>query len=657
MKRVFSFILLLTLSGITGSAQTPEEIDTLENQLRFSRNDTERINIEVRLSYLYHLGNGDSSILYGRQAVELARKIHYPEGEISALSFIALSMEQLGNYPGALQLGFRALQVAQETGLAGYSPPALSAIGTVYMALGDYRKALGYYQEEDSLSLHGKNMVRQVFSYFSNLNLAYSYWNLGNSYEALHILDSAAYFEQQAALAFQKEGREEPMVYQALGDIDWESGKAAGALSLFRKALQIALTNNEQRAIPIIYNRIATFYKSMNLPDSAIYYAQKGLAESQFISQKKSILESASLLSALYEPTDIREALRYLKIADRYKDNLFGEQNIQAIQALEIQENEHKREIAEAQAADQIRLKQYALFAGLGILLLVAAILWYNNRQKIKANKVLEGTLKNLKSTQAQLVQSEKMASLGELTAGIAHEIQNPLNFINNFSEVNTELLDEMEKEIKSGDAAPVLDLAENIRANNLKIIHHGKRADGIVKRMLQHSRSGSGQKQPTDINALAEEYLHLSYQGLREKDKTFNCKMEINLDPGARNIVVVPQDLSMVLLNLFNNAFYSLSEKKKLGLPGYDPVVQLSTRKTGDKVEIRVRDNGMGIPGEVRDKIFQPFFTTKPTGQGTGLGLSLSSDIVRAHQGTIQVTSTEKEMAEFRIELPLGGV
>jgi two-component system NtrC family sensor kinase len=654
MKRVFTFILLLTLSGITGSAQTPQGIDTLENQLRFSRNDTERIDIEVRLCYLYHLGNGDSSILYGNQAVELARKIHYPEGEISALSFMALSMEQLGNYPRTLQLGFRALQVAHETGLAGYSGPALSAIGTVYMALGDYRKAMSYYQEEESLSLNQKNVVRQVFSYFSNLNLAYSYWNLGNSYKALHILDSAAYFEQQAVLVFQKEGWEEPLVYQALGDIDWESGKAAGTLSLFRKALQIALTNNEQRAIPIIYNRIATYYKNMNLPDSAIYYAQKGLAESQFISQKKSILESASLLAALYEPTDIREALRYLKIVDRYKDSLFGEQNIQAIQALEVQENERKREIAEAQAADQIRLKQYALFAGLGILLLVAAILWYNNRQKIKANKILEGTLKNLKSTQAQLVQSEKMASLGELTAGIAHEIQNPLNFVNNFSEVNKELIDEASQANDAGNPIEIKELLTTLKGNEEKIIHHGKRADAIVKGMLQHSRSSTGKKEPTNINALADEYLILSYHGLRAKDKSFNATIKTDFDNLIVSINIIPQDIGRVLLNLYNNAFYAVIEKMKQQPESYEPTVSVSTKKMGHRVLISVKDNGSGIPQKIIDKIFQPFFTTKPTDQGTGLGLSLSYDIVKAHGGEIKVDTKEGEGSEFIIFLPL---
>ncbi len=276
----------------------------------------------------------------------------------------------------------------------------------------------------------------------------------------------------------------------------------------------------------------------------------------------------------------------------------------------------------------------------------------------------LNQSLNDLKSTQAQLIQAEKMASLGELTAGIAHEIQNPLNFMNNFSEVNKELLVEMKDEIDKGNGEEVKSIANNVIANEEKINHHGKRADAIVKGMLQHSRTSTGQKEPVDLNALADEYLRLAYQGYRAKDKTFNTVLETNFDQTIANMNVVPQDIGRVLLNLFNNAFYAVSEKKKLQLEGlsaealakveYEPTVFLSTRKTDGKVEIKVRDNGNGIPQKVRDKIFQPFFTTKATGQGTGLGLSLSYDIVKAHGGEISFDSREGEFAEFVIQLPI---
>jgi signal transduction histidine kinase len=296
------------------------------------------------------------------------------------------------------------------------------------------------------------------------------------------------------------------------------------------------------------------------------------------------------------------------------------------------------------------------------------------NRLKQKINQVLqeqkdkvESTLHELKSTQSQLIQSEKMASLGELTAGIAHEIQNPLNFVTNFSEVNKELLAEMKDELAMGNYTDAEAIAVDVMENEEKINHHGKRADAIVKSMLV--------KEPTDINALADEYLRLAYHGLRAKDKSFNAAMKTDFDPHLGTINVIPQDFGRVLLNLYNNAFYAVSskakehsitkndriatadavnEKQKEASPAYELTVWLQTKRAGDKVEISVRDNGNGIPDKIKEKIFQPFFTTKPTGQGTGLGLSLSYDIVKAHGGELKVLSKEGEGSEFIIQLPV---
>ena len=267
--------------------------------------------------------------------------------------------------------------------------------------------------------------------------------------------------------------------------------------------------------------------------------------------------------------------------------------------------------------------------------------------------KRAEDALTELRSTQAQLIQSEKMASLGELTAGIAHEIQNPLNFVNNFSEVNTELIEELNEELGKGNFDDAIAIAKDIKENEEKIKHHGKRAEGIVKGMLQHSRTSSGVKEPTDINALADEYLRLAYHGLRAKDKSFNAKMETEFDKSIGDINIVPQDFGRVILNLITNAFYVVDEKKKSGVENYEPTVSVSTKKIGDKVEVKVKDNGSGIPQKVLDKIFQPFFTTKPTGQGTGLGLSLSYDIVKAHGGELRVETKEGEGSEFIISIP----
>ena len=259
------------------------------------------------------------------------------------------------------------------------------------------------------------------------------------------------------------------------------------------------------------------------------------------------------------------------------------------------------------------------------------------------------------------------MASLGELTAGIAHEIQNPLNFVNNFSEINIELIDEMQAEIANGNMDDVKAIAGDIKENQEKITHHGKRADAIVKGMLQHSRSSSSVKEPTDINKLTDEYLRLAYHGLRAKDKSFNATMKTDFDETIGNINIVPQDIGRVILNLITNAFYVVNEKKKSPHPlkggmEYEPIVTVSTKRLGSpptggdggKIEIKVKDNGNGIPPKVLDKIFQPFFTTKPTGQGTGLGLSLSYDIVKAHGGELKVETKEEMGSEFIIYLSI---
>jgi signal transduction histidine kinase len=271
----------------------------------------------------------------------------------------------------------------------------------------------------------------------------------------------------------------------------------------------------------------------------------------------------------------------------------------------------------------------------------------------------LQETVKELQSTQAQLIQQEKLASLGELTAGIAHEIQNPLNFVNNFSEVSMELIEEMEEEMAKGDIAEASAIAADIKQNLEKIRHHGKRADGIVKGMLQHSRASSNVKEPTNLNTIADEYFRLAYHGLRAKDKSFNAELVSNLDPNLPSINIVSQDVGRVLLNMFTNAFYAVHQKQKTIGGDFKPRVEVSTRtiKTakGQDVEIIVKDNGSGIPDAIKDKIMQPFFTTKPAGEGTGLGLSLSYDIiVKAHKGHITINSKEGEGSEFIITLPI---
>jgi two-component system NtrC family sensor kinase len=342
------------------------------------------------------------------------------------------------------------------------------------------------------------------------------------------------------------------------------------------------------------------------------------------------------------------------------RDTLFNQQKSLQFLMLNFDDKQRHQEIEAAKEKYRNQVRTFGLIAALGIFLLIAFILYRNNRQKQMANaslkhqkEELQTALIELKTMQAQLIQSEKMASLGELTAGIAHEIQNPLNFVNNFSELNTELIGETSQAMDEGNQPEAKKLLAGILQNEEKIKFHGQRADAIVKGMLEHSRATTGHKEPTDINALANEYLMLSYQGLRARDKSFNAALNTDFDKSLGKINIIPQDIGRVLLNLYNNAFYVVSEKKKKQSENYEPTVSATTKKIGNKVFISVKDNGNGIPPKVLDKIFQPFFTTKPSGQGTGLGLSLSYDIIKAHGGEIKVETKDGEYAEFIIQLP----
>lgn len=272
-----------------------------------------------------------------------------------------------------------------------------------------------------------------------------------------------------------------------------------------------------------------------------------------------------------------------------------------------------------------------------------------------ETNTALQNSMDELKAAQTQLVHAEKMASLGELTAGIAHEIQNPLNFVNNFSEVSADLIEELNEELINGDTEEVSAIAKDLLQNLEKITHHGKRASFIVNGMLEHSRTSSGEKTPTDLNILAEEFLKLSYHGLRAKDKRFNAEIKTDFDKDLPLINLVSQDVGRVLLNLINNAFYAVDKKAKKGIEAYNPEVLITTKSLKNSIEISVKDNGDGIPDSIKEKIFQPFFTTKPTGEGTGLGLSLSYDIItKGHGGTLTVNTKEGEGTEFITQLPL---
>jgi len=410
-------------------------------------------------------------------------------------------------------------------------------------------------------------------------------------------------------------------------------------------------------------NRLARLYSGIGEPDSAVYYAKKALTLTSGKTYVAGLPEITILLADIYEKEHTPDsAFKYLKLTIKITDSLYSRQNKGNLQKVTAKEQPNQQELEKQREQAANQLKMYGLTGAMLIILIAVALQWRNNRRRRQDNTLLkqrkeeiEGLTEQLQLTQKQLIQSEKMASLGELTAGIAHEIQNPLNFVNNFSEVNIELISEMQTELENGTKEEVIEILEDIKQNLEKISHHGKRADGIVKGMLQHSRASSNIKEQTDINKLADEYLRLTYHGLRAKDKSFNSELITHFADKLPLVNVVPQDIGRALLNLFTNAFYAVNQKQKKGLTKYQPTVTLLTALEAGQVVIKVRDNGDGISESIREKIMQPFFTTKPTGEGTGLGLSLSYEIVvHGHGGTIDIDSVEGEYTEFIVKLPI---
>jgi two-component system NtrC family sensor kinase len=407
---------------------------------------------------------------------------------------------------------------------------------------------------------------------------------------------------------------------------------------------------------------LSEYFWYRNEIDSALVYAKKAYEAGRNFSLSR-IEFPVEMLGDLYtKKRNIDSAIKYIRLSYEIQEVLYNNASIVRAQAVTFAEQQKQQQVAVQKAAAKNILRFYMLIVVITFLAVITFILAKNNKKNRAANQLLarqkekiEFTLVELRSTQSQLIQSEKMASLGELTAGIAHEIQNPLNFVNNFSEVSMELIDEMQEELNKGDKEEAIAIAGDLKENLEKIIHHGKRADGIVKGMLQHSRASSTVKEPTDINKLADEYFRLAYHGLRAKDKTFNAELETHFDETLPLVNVVPQDIGRVLLNLFNNAFYAVQQKQKNSAETYKPAVVVSTAVKNNQIIISVKDNGNGIPDAVKDKVMQPFFTTKPTGEGTGLGLSLSYDIVRkGHGGDIKIDSKEGEGSEFMVTLPI---
>jgi signal transduction histidine kinase len=644
----YFLILFLFLSNTISVLHCqPVNPDSLKSLLN-NKKDTNEAKLFLDIAESYYFNKPDSCLLYAEKALSLSSQLKFTDVEVISLNTAGEALRFLGNYPQALKMQFEALRIYRQNKNKWGEARTLSFIGFVYVEFEQYKTALPYLFDSYKLA---EEMSDKMMGTFILTNIGYAYDMLKKS-------DSALYYQLRAFNNLNTIRFVPPLkslILTRLGNAYANLKMTDSALTYYHLALSNEYRTNDRVNTSKTQKKIAELYTALRMYDSSLYYIRLAFASAKSSGQKLEILQASEQLVNLYRIAGNSDSsFFYNDIAEATKDTLYGPEKFRQLQLLVVDEQNRQEKIRQEEERYRNRVKYIFLLAVLGIFLFVAFILFKSNRQKQKSNIVLQKTLADLRTTQRQLVQSEKMASLGELTAGIAHEIQNPLNFVNNFSEVNEELLAELVDEAGKGHTEEVTAIAENIKQNLEKINHHGKRADSIVKGMLQHSRPSTGQKQVIDVNALCDEYLRLAYHGVRAKDRSFSANFKTDFDPSVPKVNIVPQEIGRAILNLINNAFYAVNERKKLEGSGYEPNVTVSTAKENGNVEIKVKDNGNGIPQNIVDKIFQPFFTTKPTGQGTGLGLSLAYDIVKAHGGDIKVETQEGEGAEFVVFLPL---
>ncbi|WP_305791897.1 ATP-binding protein [Spirosoma foliorum] len=684
-------LLLLIFSPIQTIAQsTSRAIDSLRRELSEAKTDTARMWLMTDLSIKYFERNFDSARYYAEQGIQLAHTLGHLRGELKSRVLLGQSYSTR-DIPHSIRIYLQALQLAQQTNQIDDQGQCYYGIGILYGFLENSPLAINNFKQAHTIGL--KVHDQELASFASA--------EVGGAYGRMHKVDSARYY---LTLSEQEYPPIRLYPFQVLYWARVEKGtNPTQAAQLYRRSIQVFKAQNELRGLGYAYGAYGEFLQQHNQPDSSLLLAKASLQISLKLINYRAILTSSQLLTNLYQDLNRPDsAYKYQSIMIIARDSLFSQQKFNQIQTTLIEEQQRVQQLQDEKSLFESRVKIYGLLGMVAVLLLLAGVFYRNNRQKQKANEelqtlnqevqqqkeeiesqrdYLEETLTELKSTQDQLIQKEKLASLGELTAGIAHEIQNPLNFVNNFSEVSTELIEELKEEVQAGNIDEVMAITDDLTSNLHKINHHGGRASSIVKGMLEHSRTESGERRPTDLNALADEYLKIAYHGLRAKDKSnFNCELVNNFDPSLDLVNVGPQEIGRVLLNLYNNAFYAVSEKQKTAPAEFKPTVTVSTRllshsspegassltqssglgTTGmgsveERIEIRVRDNGTGIPESVKSKIFQPFFTTKPTGEGTGLGLSLSYDIItKGHGGSMAVESQPGQGTLFTIQLPI---
>lgn len=632
-------LLWIVLQGVSGFAQpTPFDqkyVDSVSVLLPKMPDNKAKVDQLRLLASMHVMVNPPLTIQYANEGAAIAEKIDYPLGQIACLAQSAFSNAVRGEWVKATIDVNRAIPLCEK-----YDPAQLIYMNNIMVIVATTKG-----ENEMALQYSLKAMHNPVFGSGAEISKWPTYMQLGRIYYMLNRLDSSRYYADRISGYVKKYA-------EMIPDLARNSYILFGNLAFSNRDYPLAIKNFHLAPDQI---GLAKTYQILNEHDSAVFYAKMGLEINLIEKNPLGIQEASKILAKEYAKSDPKKAIGYLQIYSDSRDSLYNSQKLRQLEQLKLNEQENKFELAKRITADRNRFMQLSLGGVLAFFLILAMILWRNNRLKHIANQKLESTLEKLKTTQAQLIQNEKLASLGELTAGIAHEIQNPLNFVNNFAEVSVELTEELDESVSQGDTKTIQALSNDLRQNMIHIAQNGQRASDIVRNMLEHSRPTTSQAQPADLNILAEQYFKLAYQGIRSKDPDFNMELITDLDKNLGQIKLVPQDIGRVLLNLYNNAFYAAKRKQtELADNGHLPTIWLSTKRINGSVTLKVRDNGTGIPAEILSKIFQPFFTTKPTGQGTGLGLSLSYDIItKGHSGEMYVCSEPAIFTEFVICLP----
>jgi len=608
------------------------------------------------------------ALVYARELIDLAEekgnKNYIQEGY-----FISGSKEMLlTNIKEALSAFIKSAELAKELNSVTREGECYIAIADIYSSAGNHNTSTLYYAKAIQLLRKSKEDF---------ISLASALLNAGDEYRKVKKYDTALLYAQNAKLIFDSLQYQTGSGY-SLGNIGMvyaSTGKNSLAEKYLKEAISILEANEDYNASCDYLLSMADVYLNKGEETAALNYALKSLQLAKQYKLNQQVINANLKVSDIYSQIGYAtEALKFYKAHIAGRDSVSNLHTVQEMADLRTDYEVSQKQI-EVDLLNQQKRNQRSIMISLVLILImaviIASILFKYNRQKKKAYEILtlqkqateeqkiktETALSELQALQKQLIHSAKMASLGEIMAGIAHEIQNPINFVNNFSELNIEILQEMrevfENKFDGSDKAASDDILNSIAENLKKINEHGKRADAIVKGMLQHSRASAGEKKLTNINALVDDSLRLSYHGLRAKNKGFSINLKTDFDKNAGEVAIVPQDISRVLLNICNNAFYAVHQKKQTADYEYEPTVLVTTKRSGDKMKILVRDNGNGIPKKILDKIFQPFFTTKPPGQGIGLGLSLSYDIIKFHDGELKVETEEGVFSEFTIELP----